>query len=177
MPIGVHLRSFAVQQRPRHQGLNPIRGLGGSGTLYFVPDEPFLCALSSAARRGVEVRLIVSLHANQRFTQLAQRSYYDDVLAAGVHVHLYPPRFLHAKHLRVDDSIALLGSTNIDMRSFALDAEASFIAGGRAVVAKLRALLMGYLAENDLLHLATLRQRPLTQRVVQNLARFADSLL
>ena len=52
-------------------------------TPYFVPDEPFLSALRSAARRGVEVRLIVSLHANQPFTQLAQRSYYDDLLAAG----------------------------------------------------------------------------------------------
>ena len=146
-------------------------------TPYFVPDEPFLSALRSAARRGVEVRLIVSLHANQRFTQLAQRSYYDDVLAAGVHVHLYRPRFLHAKHLSVDDSIALLGSTNIDIRSFALNAEVSFIVYDRAVIAKLRALQEGYLAESDLLDLTTWRQRPLAQRVVQNLARLADSLL
>ena len=146
-------------------------------TPYFVPDEPFLCALRSAARRGVEVRLIVSLHANQRFTQLAQRSYYDDLLAAGVHVHLYRPRFLHAKHLSVDDSIALLGSTNIDIRSFALNAEVSFIVYDRAVVAKLRALQEGYLAESDPLELAAWRQRSLAQRVVQNLARLADSLL
>jgi cardiolipin synthase A/B len=146
-------------------------------TPYFVPDEPFLSALRTAARRGVEVRLIVSLHANQRFTQLAQRSYYDDVLAAGVHVHLYRPRFLHAKHLSVDDSIALLGSTNIDIRSFALNAEASFIVYDSAVTAKLRALQEAYLAESDLLDLASWRQRPFTQRVVQNLARLADSLL
>ena len=146
-------------------------------TPYFVPDEPFLSALRSAARRGVEVILIVSLHANQPFTQLAQRSYYDDLLAAGVHVHLYRPRFLHAKHLSVDDSIALLGSTNIDIRSFALNAEVSFIVYDRAVVAELRAVQESYLAESDLLDLAAWRQRPLAQRVVQNLARLADSLL
>jgi len=146
-------------------------------TPYFVPDEPFLSALGSAARRGVEVRLIVSLHANQPFTQLAQRSYYGEILAAGVHVHLYRPRFLHAKHLTVDDFIALLGSSNIDIRSFALNAEASFIVYDAATVAQLRAVEERYLAESELLDLETWRQRPLAQRVAQNLARLADSLL
>jgi len=146
-------------------------------TPYFVPDEPFLAALRSAARRGVEVRLIVSLHANQAFTQLAQRSYYDDLLSAGVHVHLYRPCFLHAKHLSVDDSIALLGSTNIDIRSFALNAEVSFIVYDPEVVAQLRAVQERYLADSELLDLATWRQRPVPQRVAQNLARLADSLL
>ncbi len=146
-------------------------------TPYFVPDEPFLAALRSAARRGVEVRLIVSLHANQAFTQLAQRSYYDDLLSAGVHVHLYRPCFLHAKHLSVDDSIALLGSTNIDIRSFALNAEVSFIVYDPEVVAQLRAVQERYLADSELLDLDTWRRRPVSQRVVQNLARLADSLL
>jgi cardiolipin synthase len=146
-------------------------------TPYFVPDEPFLSALRSAARRGVEVRLIVSLHANQPFTQLAQRSYYGEILAAGVHVHLYRPRFLHAKHLSVDDSIALLGSTNIDIRSFALNAEVSFIVYDAATVTQLRAVEECYLAESEPLDLETWRQRPLPQRVAQNLARLADSLL
>ena len=76
-------------------------------TPYFVPNEPFLDALRSAARRDVEVRLIVSRHANQTFTQYAQRSLYEELLAAGVHIHLYRPHFLHAKHLSVDDSIAV----------------------------------------------------------------------
>ncbi len=146
-------------------------------TPYFVPDEPFLSALRSAARRGVEVRLIVSLHANQPFTQFAQRSYYDDLLSAGVQLHLYRPRFLHAKHLSVDDSIALLGSTNIDIRSFALNAEVSLIVYDRAIVTQLRTVQDSYLAESDQMDLATWRQRPVTQRVAQNLARLADSLL
>ena len=68
-------------------------------TPYFVPDEPFLEAMRSAARRGVAVHLVVSRHANQTLTQLAQRSFYDELLAAGVQIHLYEPRFLHAKHL------------------------------------------------------------------------------
>jgi len=146
-------------------------------TPYFVPDEPFLKALSSAARRGVEVRLVVSQHANQAFTQLAQRSYYDDLLTAGIHVHLYRPYFLHAKHLTVDDSIALLGSTNIDIRSFALNAEVSLIIYDPAVVSQLRTVQERYLADSDVLDLETWRRRPLSQRVAQNLARLMDSLL
>lgn len=146
-------------------------------TPYFVPDEPFLAALRSAARRGVEVRLVVSKHANQTLTQYAQRSYYDDLLTAGVHVHLYRPHFLHAKHLSVDDSIALLGSTNIDIRSFALNAEVSLIVYDPVVVSQLRAVQERYLADSDILDLDTWRRRPLSQRVAQNLARLLDSLL
>lgn len=146
-------------------------------TPYFVPDEPFLEALRSAARRGVEIRIVVSRHANQTLTQFAQRSYYEDLLSAGVHMHLYRPRFLHAKHLSVDDSIALLGSTNIDIRSFALNAEVSLIVYDPAVVARLRAIQERYLAESDLLDLAAWRRRSLAARVAQNLARLLDSLL
>lgn len=146
-------------------------------TPYFVPNEPFLEALYTAARRGVEVRLIVSQHANQPLTQLAQRSYYEDILAAGVHLHLYRPRFLHAKHLSIDGSIAVLGSANIDIRSFALNAEASLIAYDPAVVAQLRAVQERYLAASDELDLATWCRRPTLQRVAQNLARLMDSLL
>jgi cardiolipin synthase len=146
-------------------------------TPYFVPDEPFIKALRSAARRGVEVRLIVSKHANQPLTQLAQRSYYDDLLTEGIHVHLYRPHFLHAKHLTVDDSIALIGSTNIDIRSFALNAEVSLIIYDPAVVSQLRTVQERYLADSDILDLDMWRRRPLSQRVAQNIARLMDSLL
>lgn len=146
-------------------------------TPYFVPNEPFLEALRTAARRGVEVRLVLSRHANQALTQFAQRSYYDEMLSAGVHIHLYRPHFLHAKHLSIDDSIAVLGSANIDIRSFALNAESSLIAYDPAVVAQLRAVQERYLAASDELDLTTWRQRPPTQKVLQNLARLLDSLL
>ncbi len=125
----------------------------------------------------MEVRLIVSLHGNQRLTHFAQCSYYEDLLAAGVHIHLYRPHFLHAKHLSVDDSIALLGSTNIDIRSFALNAEVSLILYDRDAVQRLRAVQERCIAASDELDLATWRSRPLSQRVLQNLARLADSVL
>ncbi len=146
-------------------------------TPYFVPGEPFLEALRSSALRGVDVRIIVSQHADVAFPQYAQRSYYDDLLSAGIRVHLYRPLFLHAKHLTVDDSIAMLGSTNIDIRSFALNAEISLVIYDPEVVAALAVVQERYLAESDELDLAVWRRRPAPQKVLQNIARLADSFL
>jgi len=86
-------------------------------TPYFIPDEPFLNAICAAGQReNVQVHMVVSKHANQLISQLAQRSYYDDLLEAGIQIHLYRPHFLHAKLLTIDDHVALTGSTNMDIR-------------------------------------------------------------
>lgn len=146
-------------------------------TPYFVPDEPFLLAIRSAALRGVVVHLVLSLHANQRVTQLAQQAYYDALLDAGVKIHLYRPHFLHAKHLTVDDHIGIIGSTNIDIRSFALNAEINLLVYDPAVVAELRKLQEKYFADSVLLTCEEWAQRPLLQKVIQNTARLADALL
>jgi len=146
-------------------------------TPYFVPSEPFLEALCAAARRGVEVRLVVSRHANQFVTQLAQGSYYDELLGAGVIVHLYQPRFLHAKHVTIDGDVALVGSTNIDIRSFALNAEVGVLLYDRSVVDRLRVIQERYFAASEILNPEAWSRRPITHKVAQNLARLADSLL
>ncbi len=146
-------------------------------TPYFVPDDPFLQAITSAARRGVAVHLIVSKHANQLVTQLAQRSYYDQLLEAGVCIHLYKSRFLHAKHLTIDDDIALFGSTNIDIRSFALNAEINLLVYDRDIVAQLRTEQVRYLSNSHHLELSEWSQRSLGERTIQGVARLADSLL
>lgn len=147
-------------------------------TPYFVPDEPFLHAVRAARlRRGVEVRLVLSMHANQLITQFAQRSHYDDLLEAGIEIYLYRPRFLHAKHLTIDDEIALIGSTNMDIRSFALNAEINLVVYDRSVVQELRRLQEGYFANSERLNATTWENRPLVDRVVQNTARLMDSFL
>ena len=146
-------------------------------TPYFVPDEPFLQALRSALLRGVEVHLVLSAHANQRVTQLAQQSYYDELLAAGVKIHLYEPHFLHAKHLSIDGELALIGSTNIDIRSFALNAEINILIYNADVVAQLRAVQERYFAHSRQLTAEEWQKRSLTKRTIQGVARLADSLL
>ena len=146
-------------------------------TPYFVPDEPFLHAICAARlRRGVEVHLVLSMHANQLITQFAQRSYYDDLLDAGIEIHLYRPHFLHAKHLTIDNHIALIGSTNMDIRSFALNAEINLIVYDPMVVCQLRAVQERYFANSDRLESATWKC-PLGARIVQNTARLMDSFL
>jgi cardiolipin synthase len=146
-------------------------------TPYFVPDETFLQALATAALRGVEARLIVSARSNQRLTQLAQASYYEQLLEAGIAIHLYEPRFLHAKHMTVDRAVALIGSTNIDIRSFALNAEASLLVYDPEVVRALEAVQARYLAASRTLEPARWAARSLGAKTVENTARLADSLL
>jgi cardiolipin synthase len=146
-------------------------------TPYFVPDEPVLQAIRSATLRGVQVHLVVSLHANQRLTQMAQRSFYETLLESGVHIHLYRPRFLHAKHMTVDDDIAMLGSTNMDIRSFALNAEINLVVYDPAVVRAMSQVQERYFANSETLSAEVWQRRPLIQKVLQNSARLADSLL
>ena len=91
---------------------------------YFVPDESLLYAVTTAAQRGVDVELFVSEESDQFMVGHAQASYYRALLEAGVRIYLYPaPYVLHAKHFTVDDDVAVIGSSNMDMRSFALNYE------------------------------------------------------
>ena len=147
-------------------------------TPYFIPDEPFLNAICAAGRReNVRVHLVVSKHANQLISQLAQRSYYDDLLEAGIRLHLYRPHFLHAKLLTIDDDLALIGSTNMDIRSFALNAEINVLIYDRQLVERLKEVQDDYFKNSDELTLADWQKRSVLQRVVQNTARLMDSFL
>ena len=146
-------------------------------TPYFVPDEATLGALCIAALSGIEVRLILSHSNNQRLTAWAQASYYDELLQAGVQIHLYRPHFLHAKHLSVDDDIVLVGSINLDIRSFALNAEAGILCYDAGVARQLHAIEADYLTCADTMDAATWRARPAWRRSIEGIARLADSFL
>lgn len=146
-------------------------------TPYFVPDDATLGALRIAALSGVQVTLIVSASNNQRLTALAQHSHYEELLAAGVRIALYRPHFLHAKHMRIDDGIALVGSINLDIRSFALNAEVGLLCYDRGVAARMREIECSYLADADFPTLDDWRRRPQWKRSLEGLARLADSFM
>lgn len=146
-------------------------------TPYFVPDESFLQALHVACYRGVEVHLVLSQRIDQRFTQAAQEAYFGVLLESGVQIHLYRPAFLHAKHVTIDDMVAMVGSTNMDIRSFALNAESALVIYDRDVVAKMKHIQQRYLAASDTVVREKWAARPLRTRTWQNLCRLADSLL
>src|SRR5262249_45249052 len=146
-------------------------------TPYFIPDEPLLQAMQTAALRGVDVHLVVSEKADHFIVSLAQESYYEELLEAGVRIHLYGKNFLHAKHLSIDDSVAVIGTSNLDIRSFALNAEVMLMIYDNGVAARLAAEPRRYLANSRLLTLATWRQRSFGARFVQTLARLLSPLL
>jgi cardiolipin synthase len=146
-------------------------------TPYFIPDEPLLQAMQTAALRGVEVHLVVSEKGDQRVVSLAQESYHEELLEAGVRAHLYREGFLHAKHLSVDDSVAVIGTSNLDIRSFALNAEVMLLVYDCDVAARLAAEQERYFANSRLLSLAEWRRRPFRRKVAQNLARLLSPLL
>jgi cardiolipin synthase len=105
---------------------------------YFVPDESLLYAITTAAQRGVAVELFVSEEGDQFMVYHAQCSYYEALLRAGVRIYMYPaPMVLHSKFFSVDDDVAVLGSSNMDMRSFGLNYEVSLMLLGPEVVAEM----------------------------------------
>jgi cardiolipin synthase len=146
-------------------------------TPYFIPDDPFLLALRMAAERGVEVHLVLSRYTNRPIVNLAQQSNYDYLLDAGVIIHLYREKFLHAKHTTIDDCIALVGSSNLDIRSFSLNNEVGVLIYDSAVVRELCDIQERYFAGSEVVDAVQWRKRGIGARALQNIARLADSLL
>ena len=144
---------------------------------YFVPDESLLYAVTTAAQRGVEVELFVSAVGDQFMVHHAQRSYYEALLEAGVRIHLYPaPYVLHAKHFTIDDDVAVLGSSNMDMRSFALNYEVSVMLLGPDVVARMREVEDSYRKISRELTLAEWTERSHPSRYIDNVMRLTAAL-
>lgn len=146
-------------------------------TPYFVPDDSLMTAIKSASRRGVEVTLLSSQVSNQFVVYHAQRSYYEELLRAGVRIMLLqPPAILHAKHVSIDDDIAVIGSSNLDMRSFTLNLEITLIAYDDEVVSKLREIEEEFLARSVEVKEDEWLRRPLPGRLIDGLARLTAAL-
>jgi len=130
-----------------------------------------------AVLRGVEVHLVVPKVADQHLVRFAQQSYYGGLLAAGVNIHLFRDKFLHAKNVSIDTDMALIGSSNMDMRSFVLNSEVTVVIYDRQVTGQLRRMQQGYIANSDLLLKEEWRRRPLVRKVAENVARLVSPLL
>jgi len=144
---------------------------------YFVPDESMLYAISGATQRGVHVELFVSEIGDQALVYHAQRSYYEALLRAGVKIYLYQaPYILHSKHFSVDDDVAVIGSSNMDIRSFELNAEISLLVRGKSFVQEMREVEEGYRRRSRELTLDEWLKQPLRSTVLDNLARLTSAL-
>jgi len=144
---------------------------------YVVPEETLLLALTTAAQRGVEVTLIVSETGDQFLVYHAQGSYYEELLKAGVHIYRYQaPVILHSKSISIDDDIAVIGSSNMDIRSFELNLEFTLVCYSTQVGADLRNLEEAYLRCSRPLYLDAWQARPFITRFFDNLARLTSAL-
>ncbi|BAS15707.1 cardiolipin synthase [Arthrobacter sp. Hiyo8] len=144
---------------------------------YFVPDDSLLYAITTAAQRGVDVELFVSEKGDQFLVHHAQRSYYEALLEAGVRIYLYrAPYVLHAKHFTIDEEVAVLGSSNMDMRSFSLNMEVSVMLLGAEAVDSMRSVESSYREMCRELTLEGWLHRPMLAKYVDNVARLTATL-
>ena len=144
---------------------------------YFVPDDSLLYAITTAAQRGVQVELFVSEKGDQFLVDHAQRSYYEALLRAGIRIYLYPkPLVLHAKHFTIDNEVAVLGSSNMDMRSFSLNLEVSMMMFDGHIVESMRRVEDTYRALSKELLLTDWIERPMWQRYADNVCRLTATL-
>lgn len=144
---------------------------------YFVPDDSMLYAITTAAQSGIHVELFVSEIGDQFLVYHAQRSYYEALLRAGVRIFLYrAPTILHAKHMTIDDEISIVGSSNMDMRSFTLDLELSIMVRGGDFLPRLREIEDEYRANSRELTLDEWLGRPLLNQAFDNIARLTSAL-
>ncbi|MGC5172224.1 cardiolipin synthase [Micromonospora sp. DT81.3] len=144
---------------------------------YFVPDEGLLLAITTACQRGLQVELFVSEEGDQAMVYHAQRSYYETLLRAGVKIWMYPkPYILHSKCFTIDDEVAVIGSSNMDMRSFGLNMEISLLVRGEEFVREMRSVEAKYRELSRELTLEEWEKQPLRSTVLDNIARLTSAL-
>jgi len=146
-------------------------------TPYFGPDDGLMQALMATARRGVKVTLIVPKLNDSKLVAWSSRSYYEDLLSAGVQIAEFHGGLLHTKSLLVDKKAAIFGSVNFDQRSLRLNFEISLIVYSIDFSSKLQALIESYLADSDFIDPKVWAKRPTWHRYLENAAHLTSPLL
>ncbi|EAR07413.1 cardiolipin synthase [Reinekea blandensis] len=146
-------------------------------TPYFVPDEALLQALKSAAKRGLEVTVILPAKNDSRLAEYAGRSFYYELLQAGVHLLQFNGGLLHTKTVVIDRHMVLIGSVNLDMRSIWLNFESTLIVDDDDFCEAVLAQIDVYQNESHCLLSYEWQKRPHHQRLLENLAQLASPLL
>lgn len=146
-------------------------------TPYFGPDDGLIQALMAAAGRGVKVTLIVPKLNDSTLVAWSSRSFYGDLMSAGVNIARFHGGLLHTKSLLIDKRIAIFGSVNFDQRSLRLNFEISLIVYNEEFCAKLETLLESYLAQSDMVDPVSWAKRPHWRALLENAAHLTSPLL
>ncbi|HEY1686724.1 MAG TPA: cardiolipin synthase [Tepidisphaeraceae bacterium] len=146
-------------------------------TPYFVPDEPTVLALLTAKDRGVDVTLVLPDKSDNIFTAAASRAHFHTLLNAGIRLFFFRPGLLHTKTITVDGQIAVMGSANIDVRSFYLNFELSMLLYDSSVTEQLQAVQQSYISQSRQMHLDDCDQRSLVFRYIDAVVALISPLL
>lgn len=146
-------------------------------TPYFIPDQAISIALTSAAKRGVRVEVIVPKHVDTVLGRYASQASFEELMKAGVHIFKYEGALLHTKLIIIDDAMALFGTVNVDMRSFYLNLELTLVIYDVDIVVELTDLAQEYKSQCLHLDLETWQKRSSLNKFLENTFRLASPLL
>jgi cardiolipin synthase len=146
-------------------------------TPYFVPDPALALGLQNAARRGVEVIIILPAVNDSTLVSYASRAFVDDLLAAGAQLLQFEGGLLHTKSVTIDDSFALFGTVNLDMRSLHLNFELMLVVYDSGFNAALLALQRSYARNARALDAAAWQARPAHERLIEGVASLVAPIL
>ncbi|MDR1193591.1 MAG: phospholipase D-like domain-containing protein [Peptococcaceae bacterium] len=144
---------------------------------YFIPNQSILTALKAAVLAGVNVDLLLPQNPDHQLVYLAAMPYVEELAEDGVKVWLYRKGFIHSKIVTVDDTIAIVGTANMDQRSFALNFEVNAIMYDKKTVAELNESFRQDLRDAELLDYAVFQRRPLRRRLLESCCRLLSPLL
>jgi cardiolipin synthase len=142
-----------------------------------VPDEQLLFALTTAARRGVRTVMIMPKRNDNWIVAAASRSYYKDLIDAGAEIYEFRPGLLHAKTMVVDCCVGLIGSANLDRRSFELNFENNILFEDAVLALAVRARQDEYLAHSDRVTRDDVERYGIALRLWQNLLATLSPML
>jgi cardiolipin synthase A/B len=146
-------------------------------TPYFIPGEGLLDALTIASLGGVKVKLLVPGISDSILVNAAARSYYVDLMKGGVEIYLYNKGFVHAKTMVTDSKIAMVGTANMDSRSFDLNFEVNAIVYDSEIAGELRDIFYNDLKDAEKIDVEVWRKRPLYKQFFEKTARLVSPLL
>ncbi len=132
---------------------------------YFVPRRKIIRALKRAAKNGVDVRIVIPARSDLQIVDLARMSALLRLVRHGVKVYLYEPSMLHTKMAIIDDNFITVGTANVDSMSIYWNLEINLILRGNKLVERANEIFADYLSRSTMLDIATIRNRPLLQRM------------
>lgn len=146
-------------------------------TPYFIPGESILDAIIISSLGGVKVKLLIPGYSDSNFVNFAAKSYYKELLNAGVEIYMYKKGFVHAKTIVTDSTTAIVGTANMDQRSFDLNFEVNAIVYNKETASKLRDAFYKDLEDAEMIDLEDWKKRPMYIKMLEKVARLISPML